>query len=124
MQVEQRVPQRARELLAQASSERDIDRELGAAVLRGDNPPWISLDTALRAIEAALTPSVLAESTSNDCLLVAEGWQEEAAQVAEEYLIPIRRERDSRIHDTAWNDAVRQIASAIRGLDLSDVGVG
>jgi hypothetical protein len=73
MQVEQRVPQRARELLAQASSERDIDRELGAAVLRGDNPPWISLDTALRAIEAALTPSVLAESTSNDCLLVAEG---------------------------------------------------
>jgi hypothetical protein len=97
-----------------------------------DSEAWKCAEAGGRAAlargEAALaTPSVLAESTSNDCLLVAEAVRERCAAVLnkpplewhKEMPLQAPTELDSPVN---WARSVWQ--SAIRSLDLSGVGVG
>ena len=51
-----------------------------------------------------------------------QGALEAAAKVAKYHLIPVRRERESRIHDQAWNSAVTQIEDAILALKSGEAG--
>jgi hypothetical protein len=66
------------------------------------------------------TPSVIAESTSNDCLLVAEAVRERCAGIADHEITRIF----STTPDGRGSNAARRIRDAIRSLDLSGVGVG
>jgi hypothetical protein len=74
-------------------------------------------DAAIAAWNTRVPPSVLAESTSNDCLLVAEAVRERCAKEASDH-----QSDDDNVGDI--NNACRTVASAIRSLDLSGVGVG
>jgi hypothetical protein len=124
-----------------------VDRDAAIETMaRAMLKPWVHSDfndeelagarkdaTAAYDALAALTPSVLAESTSNDCLLVAEAVRERCAGVADaEYNLRIAHYRaakdagnkkETRDFET-MAIAHSQSASAIRSLDLSGVGVG
>jgi hypothetical protein len=72
------------------------------------------------------TPSVLAESTSNDCLLVAEAVRERCVEAAEKLVRFDRKNGDEqqRARADAFQAGQLHAAQAIRSLDLSGVGVG
>jgi hypothetical protein len=100
------------ELLCDNFEARLIAEQVEAPLYRDSEPHVQAYWQAL----AAITPSVLAESTSNDCLLVAEAVRERCAQAAANWN---RHLMTGSPHETSI-----KIASAIRSLDLSGVGVG
>lgn len=91
--------------------------------------PWI-LARVEKYRAALATPSVLAESTSNDCLLVAEAVRERCAGLCDsnaaqerEGMAELTTQRDRLAAENAAHMA-EMIGAEIRSLDLSGVGVG